>query len=140
MFWNKTITLYNKFENEKTGLITWHRHKIEQCFFKGTCSRANVGNLQKFPSESIVRIPEQNNYLPPFEWLKLADGKRNEHITLQCDDIIVPADVSDEIDEYSQGTRSSDLLAKYKALGVLSIKSLNVNTVAPGAHYLIRGE
>ncbi len=140
MFWNKTITLYNRFEDEKTGLITWHRHKIEHCFFKNTKSGANIGNVQRFSSESIVRIPEQHNYLPPFEWLKLADSKRPECMTLQVDDIIVPADVSDEIDEYSQGTRSSDLLAKYKSLGALRIKSVNINTVAPGAHYFIRSE
>lgn len=139
MFWNKTITLYNKYE-DKSGLITWHRHKLEHCFFKATKNKTNVGSLQIESNQSIVRIPEQRNYLSPYDWARLQEEKQSEYITLQCGDLIFLGDVAEEIDEYTEGARSSDLIAKYKALGSMSIGYVNINNFAPGAHYLVRGE
>ena len=140
MFWDKTITLYNKFEEEKSGKVTWHRHRIEECFFKDSQSLSSGGNVRKKSSEGIARIPEQTDYVSPSEWLKLSEQDRAKVFTLQVGDIIISGDVSDDIDEYTKGMRSSDLIAKYISLGVLSIKTVNVNTFAPGAHYFIRGE
>lgn len=139
MFWNKTLTLYNKYE-DKSGLITWHRHKLEHCFFKATKNKVNVGNVQIESDQSIARIPEQKNYLPPYEWARLPEGERSKYMTLQGGDLIFLGDIADEIDEYTDGARSGDLIAKYKALGSMSIGSVNINNFAPGVHYFVRGE
>lgn len=139
MFWNKTLTLYNKYEDE-SGLIKWYRHKLEHCFYKATKNKVNVGNVQIESDQSIVRIPEQNNYLSPYDWTKLPEDKRSEYMTLQGGDLIFLGDIADQIDEYTKGARSSDLIAKYKTLGSMSIVPVNINNFAPGAHYLVRGE
>lgn len=139
MFWNKTLTLYNKYEDEN-GLIKWHRHRLEHCFYKATKNKVNVGNVQINSDQSIARIPEQDKYLSPYDWAKLPEDKRSEYMTLQSGDLIFLGDVAEEIDEYTDGARASDLIAKYKALGSMSISSVNINNFAPGAHYLVRGE
>ena len=139
MFWNKTLTLYNKHEDE-SGLITWRRHKLEHCFFKATKNKVNVGNVQIESGQNIVRIPEQKDYLPPYEWVQLPENERSKYMTLQGGDLIFLGDIAEEIDEYTDGARASDLIAKYKALGSMSIGSININNFAPGAHYLVRGE
>ncbi|MBQ7799629.1 MAG: hypothetical protein IJ370_03980 [Oscillospiraceae bacterium] len=139
MFWNKTLTLYNKYEDEN-GAIKWYRHKLEHCFYKETKSKVNVGNVQIESNQSIARIPEQDKYLSPYDWAKLPEDKRSEYMTLQGGDLIFLGDVAEEIDEYTDGARASDLIAKYKALGSMSIGSVNINNFAPGAHYLVRGE
>ena len=140
MFWNKTITLYNKYEDEQTGVIKWYRHRLERCFYKTTNNKVNVGNVRLQTDDNIIRIPAQNNYLPPFKWLQLSDDKKSEFMTLRGGDLIILGDIEEEIDEYTSEKRSSDLIAKYKSLGSVFINSVNINDFVPGAHYFVRGE
>lgn len=138
--WNKTITLYNKHEDKQTGIIKWHRHEIEGCFYKITDKKLNAGNTQLKTSDSIIRIPEQKNYLPPYEWLKLPDNKIDDCFTLQTGDLIFLGAVKDDIDEYTQGKRSNDLVKKYSSFGSVFIKTVTINDFMPGTHYLVRGD
>lgn len=140
MFWNKTITLYNKFEDENTGVIKWYRHTLEHCFYKVTDNTVNVGNVQLQTDDNIVRIPAQKNYLTPYKWNKLSAEEIENYMTMQGGDLILLGDVSDDIDEYVTGKRSSDLIEKYKSLGSVFVKSVNINDFMPGAHYFVRGE
>lgn len=140
MLWDKTITLYNKSEDAETGLIKWHKHRLENCFYKTTNNKINIGNVQMATGDNIIRIPEQVNYIPPHKWSELSDSEKSNKITLQSGDLIVLDDVTEEIDEYTQGKRSSDLIAKYSVLGCVSVKSVNINNFMLGAHYLVRGE
>ena len=137
--WNKTITLYNKLEDSTTGHISWHRHVLKNCFFKETKNSVNVGNRQKTNGNYIVRIPQLNNFLSPAKWLEITDNSYGDFVTLQGGDLIVLGDISDEIEEYTPGQRSSDLLKRYESLGGFFIGSVNINTDLPGAHYLVRG-
>lgn len=140
MFWNKTITLYNKYEDRQTGFIKWYRHKLEHCFYKATNNKVNVGNVQMTTDDNIIRIPEQENYLPPYKWVELSSEEKSRFMTLQGGDLIILGDITEEIDEYTAGKRSSDLIAKYSALGSVFINSVNINDFVPGAHYFVRGE
>ena len=140
MFWNKTITLYNKYEDEQTGFIKWHRHKLEHCFFKVTNNKITVGGVQLQTDENIIRIPAQKDYLTPYLWLQLPNDKKGDKMTLRGGDLIFLGDITDEIDEYTQGKRSSDIISKYSALGSVVINSVNINDLIPGAHYFVRGE
>ena len=140
MIWNKIITLYNKYEDSSSDEIIWHRHTIENCFYKATKNKVNIGNTQVVSDNSIVRIPAQDNFVPPNEWNTLSETERNKYITLQAGDLIVLGEITEEIDEYTDGKRSSDLIAKYGLLGSMFIDSCNINDFMPGAHYLIRGK
>lgn len=140
MFWNKTITLYNKYEDEQTGLIRWYRHKINNCFYKVTNNKVNIGNVQLQTNDNIIRIPEQRDYLPPYKWVELPNDKKGEKLTLQTGDLIFLGDIEENIDELTSGKRSSDIISKYKTVGSVFITSVNINDFVPGAHYFVRGE
>ena len=140
MFWNRKITLYNKYEDEQTGIIKWYRHSLTDCFYKATNNTVTVGSVKLQTDDNIIRIPEQSNYLPPYKWLQLPNDEKSNFITLRSDDLIFLGEVSEEIDEYTQGKRSTDIIKKYSSLGSVSIKSVNTNDFVPGAHYLVRGE
>lgn len=140
MFWDKTITLYNRYEDEITGLIKWYRHILTDCFYKVTNNTVNVGGVQLQTDENIIRIPQQTKFLLPYKWVQLPNDEMQKYLTLQSGDLIFLGEISDEIDEYTQGKHSSDIIKKYSALGSVFIKSVNVNDFVPGAHYLVRGE
>ena len=139
MFWNKTITLYNRAEDNQTGAVKWYRHRIEYCFCKQTNSQMNTGVEQFTHVETIVRIPEQDNYQPAHKWVDLSDNEKAKHITLQSGDLIVLGDITDTIDECTNGKRSNDLIKKYTDSGAISVKSVNINNSLPGAHYFVKG-
>lgn len=138
--WDKTITLYNRYEDELTGVVRWYRHRLCGCFYKRTNSTVNVGGVQLQTDGTIVRIPVQSGYLPPYVWNMQTNDRRGTQMTLQSGDLIFLGDISEEIDEYSNGKRANDLISKYNALGSIFVKSVNVNTSLPGKHYLVKGE
>lgn len=137
-YWDKTITIYNRYEDTITGQITWYRHTLSNCFVKRTNINVQIGNEHIQTDDNIVRIPYQANYLSPYDWAASAD--KSAVITLQTGDIIIAGSVDDVINEYISGQRSTDVIAKYKALGVFKIKSVNENTSLPNRHYYVRGE
>lgn len=139
MFWNKVITLYNKYEDEQTGLIKWYRHVLQNCFYKVTDNTVNVGGMQLQTNDNIIRIPAQPNYIAPHMWLELQDAERDNYMTLKSGDLIVLGVVDTDIDEYTSGKRSSDLIAKYKTIGSVFVKSVNINDFMCGPHYYVRG-
>lgn len=140
MFWDKTITLYNKYEDTQKGIIKWYRHKLERCFYKVTNNMVNVGSIQMQTDDNVIRIPEQKNYLAPHKWVELPDDEIFGFMTLQTGDLIFLGDISEDIDEYTTGKRSSDFIEKYKSLGSVFVKSVNINDFMLGAHYFVRGE
>ena len=140
MFWNKTITLYNKYTDEQTGIVKYFRHLLHDCFVKATNNKVNVGGVQLQTNDTIIRIPKQPNYLPPYEWLKLPNDLKSQSLTLQSGDLIFLGDVDENIDEYTSGQRSSDLIAKYKSMGSVFVNSVNINDFILGEHYFVRGE
>lgn len=141
VWWDATITLYNRFEDPQTHVVSWYRHTIENCFWKDVGNKVTVGNTVLETDNIICRIPEQSNFLPQSEWLaKTADAKAN-FITLGAMDIIVYGAVEDAIAEYTDGHRSSDLLAKYKASGCMQVQRFGNNTGAGRGlpHYHVIG-
>lgn len=140
MFWDKTITLYNRYEDEQTGVIHWYRHRLTDCFYKTTNNKINIGGVQLQTDDNIIRIPIQQNFLLPYKWLKLPNDNKGEYMTLQGGDLIFLGEISENIDEYVSGKRSNDLIEKYAALGSVFVKSVNINDFMIGAHYLVRGE
>lgn len=140
MTWNRDITLYNKYEDEQTGYIKWYRHNLSNCFYKRTNNKVNVGGVQLQSDNTIIRIPIQSGYLPPFVWVDLPNDRKSNQMTLQSGDLIFLGKITEDIDNYTSGKRASDLIAKYKSLGSVTVTSVNINDFMYGRHYLVKGE
>lgn len=139
-WWNATITVYNKYEDPVTRLITWHRVVLYNCFWKYTGNRIVVGDTALETNTTMCRIPTNPMYLEKYQWDDLAD--KYDYFTLSPGDIIVKGVVDDLIDEYEPGQRSTDLIAKYKKLsGCMVIEQCAVNAGPSRGleHYYVRG-
>ena len=143
-WWDKTITIYNKFEDPLTQLITWYKTIVTNCFWKDEHINIRV-RLRDFVLEGdnvICRIPKSNKYVDAETWNNLTADAKSRYFTIGYNDIIVLGEVADEINEYQSGYRSSDLLGKYKKLQkCLEVDSFSDNTGdnLDLEHYLVRG-
>lgn len=141
-WWNITVTIYNKFEDPQTQLITWYRHVVEGCFWKYTGNKIVVGNTLLETKDIICRIRIDERFLEKHEWIAIPNDKMSNYFTLSQGDIIVKGEVDDEINEYQSEQRSSDLKTKYKALqGCLEIQEWANNTGGGrgNEHYYVKG-
>ena len=75
--------------------------------------------------------------------MQTPNDKRENYFTLGKDDILIKGSISDEVDEYTKGHRSTDLLNKYKKLTeCMQIGEYTINTGIGrvNEHYLVRGK
>lgn len=143
VWWDTAITLYNRYEDAATSLITWHRTVIDGCFLKNANNKVTVGQTVLETNDIIVRIPESDKFKAYGDWTAEPNDIMSDYFTLHQGDIIVKGAVDEEIDEYTNGRRATDFLSKYKEIGVcLTVSTWQDNTgagrVAP--HYYVRGE
>lgn len=141
-WWNTTITVYNKFEDPQTQLVTWYRQVIDGCFWKYSGNKVVVGNTVLETKDIICRIRIDNRFLEKHEWIAIPNDRMSNYFTLSQGDIIVKGEVDDEINEYQSGQRSSDLKTKYKSLqGCLEIQEWSNNTGGGrgNEHYYVKG-
>ena len=142
IWWDSTITIYNRYENTQTGIITWYKTFISNCFWKNTGNKVRVGQVELESDNIICRIPESDSYMPKYEWDLLPNDRKGGYFTIAQGDIIVNGQVEDNIDEYTSGHRSSDILEKYKYLGIMQIENTGIN-VGMGRglpHYFASGK
>lgn len=119
MWWDKTITIYNKRIDANTQQVSWYRNVVENCFWKYENNKINVGQSYQGKivletKEVICRIPATDRFLVKSEWDALAVNQIHDSFTLSNGDIIVLGEVTDVIDDYTKGSRATDLVAKYK--------------------------
>ena len=146
-WWDKTITLYNKYVDPTTQVITWYRTVINNCFWKNVNETYYVGTRGistsgvKLETKTITcRIPEDERYVDRKTWDELADKSKN--FTIGNGDIIILGEVNDTIDETTSGKHSTDLVSKYKKYDAsLMIDTYVINTVTGVGlrHYRIVG-
>ena len=141
-WWDKKITIYNKYTDAGTRVVTWYKTVIDKpmCFWKEVGDKTIVGNVTVDTKSIIVRIPQSSKYATPQEWWWLTD--KSTKFTLQQDDILVLGVCEDTIDEYTSGKRSTDLLAKYRRFGgIMEIKQIANDTMSGMLfkHYLVKG-
>lgn len=142
-WWTDTITIYNKYEDATTQVISWYKHTVNDCFWKYDGVKIAIGSTVLEGNSTICRIPEDKNFLERYQWEALTNDNMSNYFTLGVGDIIVKGAVDDIIDEYQRGHRASDLLAKYKKLqGCIEIQSVSINTGDTKCvpHYFVRGE
>lgn len=141
-WWNQTLTIYNKFTNPETRVVTWYKTVVEKCFWKYTGNKLTVGEITIETDTTLCRIPKDTKYVDKHEWELLPDEQKSTHFTLGTGDIIVKGEVEDVVNEYESGNRSSDLLTKYRKLqGCMLVERCSVNTgVGRGMeHYYVKG-
>lgn len=147
-WWDKTITIYNKFVDPTTQRVTWYRNVIKNCFWKQVNDLYNMGRygmstvgIQLEVKEIVCRIPQDSRYVNKRTWKELEN--RDDYFTLANGDIIILGEVEDEINEYTIGQRSTDVLAKYKEVDEgLEIYTYvdNVRTGVTLPHYRVVGK
>lgn len=143
IWWETTITLFNKFEDKQTNVVTWYKTVITDCFWKMTGTQVTIGDTVLDSKSLICRIPKDTRFKEYQDWIKTPNDQMADYFTLSQGDIIVRGEIDDVIDEYTQGQRSSDLLGKYqKGQGcfVVSSYSINVGMGRNNEHYLAQGK
>ena len=139
---NSTITIYNRYEDPLTQLVTWYRTTVPNCFWKYVGEKITVGETILETNNIICRIPKNDKFLEKYEWNALPNDKMSEYFTLAQGDIIILGEVDDTVNEYVSGKRSTDLLIKYKALqGCMEVQRVANNTgIGRGnEHYYVIG-
>lgn len=141
-WWNTTITIYNKYEDPQTNLVTWYRHKVDGAFWKYTGNKVVVGNTVLETKDIICRIRKDTGFRETTDWLAVPNDQMSNYFTLSQGDIIIRGDVDDVINEYVAGKRSTDLKKKYKSLQrCLEIQEWADNTGGGrgNEHYYVKG-
>lgn len=141
MWWDTTITIFNRYEDAQTQLIRWYKTEIPNCFWKNNFQSFKMGEVTIKSDGIICRIPENDKFKEKQEWDAIPNDKMSKYFTLAHGDIIVRGKVDDVIDEYTSGIRSSDFLAKYKYRGCMVVDNFVINTgIGRGLpHYHVEG-
>lgn len=143
VWWETTVTIYNKFTDAQTQLVHWYRNVVTDCFWKFDGSMVKVGDVMLDSKSIICRIPKDERFLEKQDWIKLPNDQMGNYFTLSQGDIIVKGISEDEIDEYTSGHRSTDLLGKYREYqACMEITEFSNNTGAGrnNEHYFTRGK
>ena len=144
-WWNTTVTIFNQHTDATTEVISWYRTVVTDCFWKYSGERVLINGVELNTSTVICRIPENENYLSKYLWEQLPNDSKSAHFTVGRDDIIIPGDVDETIDEYSRGLgiKSTELLSKYAQLqGCMKVNTVveNVGGGRNNPHYYIAGD
>lgn len=141
-WWDQTITVFNKYEDPTTREITWYKTALSNCFWKYTENKITMGDTSLESSVTLCRVPINAVFKEKYEWDALKPAVRGNFFTFAPGDIIVRGSVADTVSEYTQGSRSSDLLKKYKKLqGCMVVEQCSINTGGGrgSEHYLVKG-
>ena len=142
IWWDKTLTIYNKYIDAQTHVTRWYRTVVHDCFWKYVGDKVRVNDVTIDTDNTICRIPQNDKFLTKYEWEQQPNDLMENYFTLGLDDIIVAGEVDDEIDEYTKGQRSTDLVTKYKALqGCMRVEQVADNTGLGRClpHYYVKG-
>ena len=143
VWWEDTITIYNKFVDAQTQLVRWYRHVITDCFWQLSGTTVKIGEVTLDSKSIVCRIPKDDRFLEIREWLALPNDEKSNHFTVAQGNIIVRGECDEEIDEYTKGHHSTDLLGRYRqyqACMEISEFSINTGSGKNNEHYLTRGK
>lgn len=143
IWWETTITIYNKFVDTQTDVVSWYRTVLTDCFWQLTGTAIKVGETVLDSKSVVCRIPKDDAFLEKQDWIKLPNDQMANYFTVAQGDIIVKGVCTEEIDEYTKGHRSSDLLGRYREYqACMEIQEYSNNTGLGrnNEHYLARGK
>lgn len=142
VWWDTTVTVYNKFTDSATQVVTWYKTVVTDCFWKFTGAEVRVGETVLDSKAIVCRIPKSPIFLEKQDWIKLPVAQLSDYFTLAQGDILVKGECEFVIDEYTKGKRSSDLLSQYsqyQACMEIMEWSNNTGVGRNEEHYLTRG-
>lgn len=143
IWWDTTVTIYNKFTDNQTSVVRWYKHTATDCFWKLSGSELRVGETVLDSKAIVCRIPKDDRFLEKQEWITKPNDEMANYFTLAQGDIIVKGECDFVIDEYTKGHRSTDLLGKYReyqACMEITEFSNNTGIGRNEEHYLARGK
>lgn len=143
IWWDTTVTVYNKYTDAQTDLVSWYRTVIPDCFWKLSGAEVRVGDTVLDSKAIVCRIPKDDTFMEKQDWIQLPSDQKASYFTLAQGDIIVKGECDFEIDEYTKGYRSSDLLGHYRdyqACMEITEFSNNTGVGRNNEHYLTRGK
>ena len=161
-WWDTTVTIYNKYKDPDTKRVSWYKTVLPACFWKYTKDKLTPNNSVNKTVDALCRIPKYvldgaivgraivgkaivgtgAVYLDRYLWEDVEPSEKSDYFTLGIGDIIIKGYVSDDIDEYTSGMRSSDFISKYKKLqGCMVIGDYRDNTGDKRGteHYWVKG-
>lgn len=142
-WWNETLTIYNKFVDKQTQVVRWYRTAVNNCFWKYTGNKVTIDKTVLETNAVVCRIPQNPDFIEKHQWINIPNDQMNNYFTLAEGDIIIKGEVYDAVNEYTPGTRSSDLIEKYKGLQgcmVINRITINVGGGRNNPHYYVLGE
>ena len=99
-WWNESITVYNKYKDPVSQLITWHRHVVEGAFWKNIGNKVMIDKTVLETDAIICRFRKDEKFLPKYEWVELPNDSMDNYFTLGRGDILIRGAVDDEVDAY----------------------------------------
>ena len=142
IWWDTTVTVYNKYEDAQTNVVTWYRNVVSDCFWQLTGNEIKIGDTNLNSKAIVCRIPKDSKFLEKQDWVKLPNDEMGNFFTLSPGDIIVKGECDFEINEYIKGHRSTDLLAQYhdyQACMEITKFSNNTGIGRNNEHYFTQG-
>lgn len=142
IWWDSTITVYNKYTDSQTDVVMWYRTVLTDCFWKNVSDKLTIGQTVLETNNIICRIPKDDKYLSKDKWILIPNDLRGNYFTLGVGDIIIKGEVDDIINEYQSGHRASDIIAKYKELQGCMEVTVSVDNTGIGRnneHYYAKG-
>ena len=142
IWWDSTLTIYNRFEDAQTNVITWYRTVVNDSFWKYVGDRVVINQTVLETNNIICRIPESDKFLEKYKWIQLPNDEMSQYFTLGPGDIIIKGEVEDIVNEYQSGHRSNDLVKKYKQLqGCMEVQevAINIGIGRNNPHYYVKG-
>lgn len=131
-----TITLYNRIQAMDTvdKKEHWIKTVLHNCFYKSQVNTGFNGTQSSVSNTYIVRIPEDDRYLPYAEFIQSPNG----HFTVSPDDIVVYGMCNDEITGES-GQMAAQILNRHKP-EAFKVTAFSNNTAFQLAkHYRLGG-
>lgn len=141
-WWDTTITVFNKFTDPQTKVVRWYKTIVNGAFWKYVGDKVMIGKTVLETNNTICRVRKDARFLEQYLWLQKPNDEMSNYFTLAKGDILIKGEVEDEIDEYTSGKRSNDIIAKYKQLqGCMTIEKIAINVGAGRCdeHYYVKG-
>jgi len=143
VWWETTVTIYNKVVDSQTNLVRWYRTVLADCFWQLSGTTVKVGDVTLDSKSIVCRIPKDDKFLEKQEWIALPNDQKENFFTIGQGDIIVKGECDFVIDEYVSNHRSTDLLGEYReyqACMEITDYSNNTGVGRNNEHYLTRGK
>ena len=131
-----TITLYNRIRatdnvNKKDQ---WKKTVLPNCFWKSVISTGFSETQANVQNTYVVRIPQDDRYLPYPEYVKYPEGR----FTVSQDDIVILGECMEEITGEA-GQTATQIMNKYKP-NAFKVTAFSDNTAFRIAkHYRLGG-